>query len=68
MNNMLPEKERELLKMNDDVFLFGCNFLGKIENESTYIKNFEYIIIPEKIDMYELKKDSIDKKEIIKLI
>ena len=67
-NNMLPEKERELLKMNDDVFLFGCNFLGKIENESTYIKNFEYIIIPEKIDMYELKKDSIDKKEIIKLI
>ena len=67
-NKMLSKKDQELMKVSDDLILFGCNFLGKIENENTYIKKFEYIIIPEKIDMFELKKDSIDKSELIKLI
>ena len=67
-NNMFSQKDQELIQVNDELFLFGCNFLGKIENENTYIKRFEYIIIPEKIDLFELKKDLIDKNELIKLL
>ena len=42
-------------------------FLGKWKMK--VLKNeLEYILIPEKIDIYELKKDLIDKKDLIKLI
>ena len=67
-HNMLSSKEIELLTMNDDLILLGCNFIGKIENENSVIKKFEYIIIPERINLLELRKDLINKKELIKLI
>ena len=63
-HNMLSSEE---LKLNEDLILFGCNFIGKIENENSVIKKFEYIIIPEKINL-ELRKELINKKELIKLI
>ena len=67
-NNMFSPKEQKLLDISDDLCFFECNFFGKMENESTYINELEYILIPEKIDIYELKKNLIDKKDLIKLI
>ena len=67
-NDMLSSKEQELLKSSEDLFLLGCNFLGRIDNDITIIKEFEYIIIPENLELFEQSKNLFNKKELIKLI
>jgi hypothetical protein len=67
-NNMLSKKEKDLLLKSEDLILLGCNFIGKIDNDNSIIKEFEYIIIQENIHLFEQRKDLINKKEIIRLI
>ena len=65
-NSMFNEKDRNLLEKNNDLIIFGCNFLLVI-NETTYSK-YEYIIVPEKIDPIELRKGTFDKKNLITIL
>ena len=65
-NSMFNEKDRDLLEKNNDLIIFGCNFLFII-NETTLSKN-EYIIVTEKIDPIELRKGTFDKKKLISLL
>ena len=67
-NNMLSKKEKDLLLKSEDLILLGCNFIGKIDNDNSIIKEFEYIIIQENIHLFEQRKDLMNKKEIIRLI
>ena len=65
-NEMFDTTEKNLLEKNNDVILFSCNFILKI-NSSSQIK-VEYVLVPEKIDPIELRKGNFDKKELIKLL
>ena len=66
-NNMFTEKEQKLLKTNEDLLLFECDFLGKIDGIQT--KKSEYIIIPEKIEIMEIRNAIYhNKKKLVKLI
>ena len=67
-NNMFSKKEKDLLLKSEDLILLGCNFIGKIDNDNSIIKEFEYIIIQENINLFEQTKDLMNKKEILKLI
>ena len=65
-NEMFDINEKNLLEKNNDVIIFNCNFILKI-NSSSIIK-VEYVLVPEKIDPFELRKGNFDKKELIKLL
>ena len=65
-NEMFNKKDKYLLEKNNDLIIFGCNFILNI-NSSSIIKH-EYIVIPEKLDPIELRKGTFDKKELIRLI
>ena len=67
-NEMLSSKEQQLLKTSEDLMLLACNFIGRIDNDKTLIRQFEYIIIQEKINLFQQRKDLVNKKELIKLI
>ena len=67
-NSMLSLKEQKLLDMNENLILLGCNFIGKIDNDNSIIKEFEYIIIPENLNLFEKRKNVRNKKEFINLI
>ena len=54
--------------MNENLILLGCNFVGKIDNDNWIVKEFEYIIIPENLNLFEKKKILRNKKELIHLI
>ena len=65
-NSMFNEKDRNLLEKNNDLIIFGCNFILPM-NGSTVIKS-EYIVVPEKIDPIELRKGTFDKKKLIGIL
>ena len=65
-NNMFNLKDKILLEQNNDLVIFTCNFLIKIN--STNIIKYEYILVPEKIDLVELREGSFNKKELIRLL
>ena len=65
-NNMFNSKDKNLLENNNDLIIFSCNFILKIN--STNVIKYEIISVPEKIDPHELRKGSFDKKELIRLL
>ena len=65
-NNMFNKKDKFLLERNNDLLIFSCNFILKIN--STNVFKYEYIIVPEKIDPLELRQGSFDKKELITIL
>ena len=67
-HNMLSKKEVELIETSDELTLLGCNFIQKTENENSYNKKFEYIIIPEDKNIIYLRKDLLNKEELTKLL
>ena len=62
-NSMFNEKDKNLLEKNNDLIIFGCNFLFVING--TNLVKYEYIVVPEKIDPIELRKGTFDKKNLI---
>ena len=63
-NNLIfNKKDRNLLENNNDLIIFGCNFILIINR--TLISKYEYIVVPEKIDPIELRKGTFDKKSLI---
>ena len=65
-NSMFNEKDRNLLEKNNDLIIFGCNFL--IMTNDTLLSKYEYIVVPEKIDPIELRKGTFDKKNLITIL
>ena len=65
-NFMFNEKDRNLLEKNNDLIIFGCNFLFEI-NDTSYSK-YEYIVVTEKIDPIELRKGTFEKKQLISIL
>ena len=65
-NSMFNEKDKNLLEKNNDLIIFGCNFLF-IMNDTKFSK-YEYIVVTEKIDPIELRKGTFDKKKLILIL
>jgi len=65
-NNMFNSKDQSLLKKNEELILLGCSFSGWVGN--SMVTRFEYIIVPENINLIELRRGLINKKKLIKLL
>ena len=65
-NNMFNPKDQNLLKTNEELILLGCSFSGWVGN--SMLTRFEYIIVPENINLIELRRGQINKKKLIKLL
>ena len=64
-NNMFNSKDQSLLKKNEELILLGCSFSGWVGN--SMVTRFEYIIVPENINLIELRRGLINKKKLIKI-
>ena len=65
-NEMFDKIEQNLLEKNNDIIIFTCDFVFKIN--SSLVNKVEYVLIPEKIDPAELRKGNFNKRELIKLL
>jgi hypothetical protein len=63
---MFNSKDQNLLKKNEELILLGCSFSGWVGN--SIVTRFEYIIVPENINLIELRRGLINKKKLIKLL
>ena len=60
---MFNEKDKNLLEKNNDLIIFGCNFEFIING--TTLVNYVYIVVPEKMDPIQSRKETFDKKNLI---
>lgn len=64
-NFMFNEKDKFLLDNYNDFLIFECNFIIRVNK--TIASNYEYIVIPEKIEPSELRTGIFNKKELLRM-
>ena len=65
-NFMFNIKDKNLLEKNNDLIIFGCNFILFLNGKN--ILKYELIVVPEKIDPIDLRKGTFNKKNLILIL